>query len=302
MKIEAYYLDGRFEVYDTEAHFNASSALGAANCMTTYSIKGASTDGLWVTYSFYDISESRSFAGHDAQCAPLQRAVDVQVLDEEDLKGVAWILVDGLKRFFRLHEGEPLIDGFRFDTTCDVYVGTRELAAIEDKAFDAYMVLHGEGTRVGAMPREENETEEQFNARIASRMGWPTDVLMKTIENVRDRSLWDEEDGVEDSSDSAPAFGSESGDAPFVAEGVVLSASAPAAAESESPETPPAPAWAATPAHEGTGEADEGESMPEFDDEDEDGWDGETADFVAPAPAYAAARPADDEDEPVFAD
>ncbi len=282
MKIEVYYMDGRFEIYDTEAHFNATSALGGGgNCMTTYAIKGAGGDGLWLSYSFYDVSESLSVAGHDAQCATLQRAVDVQVLDGDDLARVAWVSIDGVKRFFRLHEGEPLIDGFKFETSNEIYVGSRDVAAIEDKAFDLYMVLHGEASRPGAMPREDGEDEDSYNARIAKLIGWPADLLMRAVQTVRERDEWVEEDGVEDDPAEAAAIAYEGAPA-HDPDGVPVvdlaseAAEEPSTAEKPTPDAPAVPLWAAASAAQPQPDAaadepdfaDDDEPMPEFDDDD----------------------------------
>lgn len=286
MKIEAYYLDGRFEVYDTEAHFNGTNALGGgANCMTTYSVKGLSNDGLWISYSFYDVTESLSVAGHDAQCATLQRVVDVQVLDEDDFKDIAWISVDGIKRYFRLQEGEDLIDGFKFETANDIHVGSREVAAVEDKAFDLYMVLHGEDTRPASMKREEGESEDEFNARIAKRIGWPVDVLMRTIETVQARTDYMEEDGtVDDAHAVDPCFVGADDGGEIIGEAIMFddSPSVPDALSGD-PANSATPLWATPTATDGE------QSEPEYDE-------------PAPVPAYAMAAESDDDEQPEFAD
>lgn len=281
MKIEAYYIDGRFEVYDTEAHFNGTNALGGgANCMTTYSVKGLSDDGLWISYSFYDVSESLSVAGHDAQCATLQRVIDVQVLDEDDFKGIAWISIDGVKRYFRLQEGERLINGFKFETANDIHVGTKEVAAIEEKAFDLYMVLHGEGICPGTMRREPGESEDDFNARIAKVIGWPADVLMRAVDEVRARTDYVASEGVEDMAGDEPSFSASSEDGEIIGGAIMFGdESEPMPADDNSSAAAPvAPVWASSVATSDA-QAEPGEAMPEFAD---------------PMPVYAMVAEEDD--------
>ena len=282
MKIEAYYIDGRFEVYDTEAHFNGTNALGGgANCMTTYSVKGLNDDGLWISYSFYDVSESLSVAGHAAQCATLQRVIDVQVLDEDDFKGVAWISIDGVKRYFRLREGEKLINGFKFETANDIHVGTKEVAAIEDKAFDLYMVLHGEGTCPGTMRREPGESEYDFNARIAEVIGWPADVLMRAVDEVRARADYVASEGVKDTAGDESSFPASSEDGEIIGGAIMFGDEPepmPAGDDSGAAAVPAAPVWASSAATPDV-QAGLGEAMPEFAD---------------PVPAYAMVAEEDD--------
>lgn len=269
MKIEAYYIDGRFEVYDTEAHFNGTNALGGgANCMTTYSVKGLNDDGLWISYSFYDVSESLSVAGHDVQCATLQRVIDVQVLDEDDFKGIAWISIDGVKRYFRLREGEKLINGFKFETANDIHVGTKEVAAIEDKAFDLYLVLHGEGTCPGTMRREPGESEDDFNARIAEVIGWPADVLMRAVDEVRARTDYVTSEGVKDMAGDEPGFSVSSDGGEIIDDAIMFSdelAATPTDDGSNTVAAFTAPVWAA-PAAAPDAQAEPSEAMPEFAD------------------------------------
>ena len=181
MKIEAYYLDGRFETYDTESHFNASGSVGDSNCMVMYAVHGDVKTGLWVRYSAYDVSETMQMAGRDNPCPPLRGRVDVQVLDAEDMDGIAWVAVDGLKRYFRLAAGQPLIDGFKFDTNHEIFVGSRESAAIREKTYDLYRVLRGGAEAAGALSREPHETDEAFEARVAEMMGWDARALSVVV-------------------------------------------------------------------------------------------------------------------------
>lgn len=195
MKIEAYYLDGRFEAYDTESHFNASGAVGDSNCMVMYAVRGDVKTGLWVRYSAYDVSETMQMACHDNPCPPLRGRVDVQVLDADDMDGIAWVAVDGLKRYFRLGSGQPLIDGFKFDTNHEIFVGSRESAAIREKAYDLYRVLRGRAEVPGALSREPHESDEAFEARVAEMMGWDTEALLAVVAEEELRE-W-EEDGYD---------------------------------------------------------------------------------------------------------
>jgi hypothetical protein len=286
MKIEAYYMDGGFEAYDSESHFNSTGSLGGANCMIVYSVHGDPNEGLWVRYLAYDVSEGMQKAGHDSPCAPLRGRIDVQVLDSDDMARIAWVAIDGQKRYFRLSPDQPLVDGFKFDANHEIYVGSKDSAATRDRAVDLYRILHGGEEQAGVLAREPDERDEDYDKRIAEMMGWDVDVLTAIVAEVEDAEWEEENDRL-----------AESGDPEEMAE-ALAAAYDPTAARDDAPvegqdadETPgavselgavrssaPAPAWA-VPAEvdidsDGGGDPDGlGEPYPEFDDAPE-GFDG----------------------------
>ena len=192
MKIEVYYLDGRFESYDTESHFNAAGVAGTTNCMVVYSVQGDAESGLWVRYYAYDAAEGMQRAGHESPCAPLRGRVDVQVLDASDMDSIAWVAIDGQKRYYRLAPGQPLVDGFKFDVNHEIYVGSKDLAATRARAYDLYRVLRGGENEGGALTRGDGESDADFETRIASMIGWDASALAAVVSEMEE-TAWAEE-------------------------------------------------------------------------------------------------------------
>jgi len=189
MKLTAYYLDGRVEEYNTDAHYSTAGLFGSANVgVVSYSLYMDSIDdGLWMQFRYYDSGEALSLPvkGKNGYGAQMVQKMYYPILTKDDLAQVAFVECDGTRILWRAEPDAPLVNGIKFAIQSELFVNGKDNSSLEQRAVDLFRLYRGiteNGEKAEPrMPKKPTESIEEWEKRIADHIGWDYGTLKRFL-------------------------------------------------------------------------------------------------------------------------
>jgi len=203
MKIQAFYLTGEVQEFDTQSMFNAGGLCLNRAGLVFFSLEYTNPEvGMWLRYRYFNI-ESATVTDDEYPAPRPTLHSKYQLLDLNDIKNIAWVELDGKKIITRV--GNSLVNNIKFDSYSTLLSTSEPGTPFNVQACETFMGLVGNESRDGLLPRKPNESEYEYHCRVADSMGWNYDTLapfLEAFDNARGSNSENDEDDTDDLIDS----------------------------------------------------------------------------------------------------